>query len=57
MSSIEETDDFASNVSFSAFFMGEDALGGREDEMAELSGGEDVVGPFFEIGEENVITG
>jgi hypothetical protein len=57
MSSIEETDDFASNVSFSALLMSEDTLGGGEDEMAELSGGENVVGPLFEIGKENIVSG
>lgn len=25
--------------------------------MAELSGGKNVVGPFFEIGEENIVSG
>ena len=37
--SIEETDDLSSDVSFSALFVGEDSLGGGEDEMTELSGG------------------
>lgn len=57
MSSIEESDDLSSDVSFSALVVSEDALGGGEDEMAELSGGEDVVGPLFEVGEEDVVTG
>jgi len=48
-SSIEETDDFSSDVSFSAFLVCEDALVGGEDEMSELSGGKDVVGPLFEV--------
>ena len=56
-SSIEESDNFASNMSFSAFLMGEDALGGGEHEMAELSGGEDVAGPFFEFRENDVVPG
>jgi hypothetical protein len=55
--SIEESDDLASDVSFSALFMGEDSLGGGEDEVAELSGGEDVVGPLLEVGEEDVVPG
>lgn len=50
-SSIEETDDFSSNVSFSAFLVCEDALVGWEDEMSELSGWEDVIGPFFKVSE------
>lgn len=37
--------------------MSEDTLGGGEDEMSELSGGEDVVGPLLEIGEEDIISG
>ena len=55
--SIEETDYFTSNVSLSALFVGEDALGGGEDEVAELSGGEDVAGPFFEFWEDDVVSG
>jgi hypothetical protein len=50
-SSIEEADDLSSDVPFSAFLMSENALVGREDEMSELSGGEDVVGPFFKVRE------
>ena len=56
-SSIEETDDFSSDVSFSAFLVSEDALVGGEDEMSELSGGEDVVGPFFEVSQLDVVSG
>ena len=37
--------------------MSEDTLGGGEDKMSELSGGEDVVGPLLEIGEEDIVTG
>ncbi len=44
-------------MSFSAFFVSEDALVGREDEVAELSGGEDVVGPFLKIGKQDVVSG
>ena len=56
-SSIEESDNLSSDVSFSALLMSEDSLGGREDEMAELSGGEDVVAPFFKVGEEDIVSG
>jgi hypothetical protein len=56
-SSIEESDDLSSDVSFPALFMSEDALSGGENEMSELSGGEDVVGPLFEVGEEDVVPG
>ena len=37
-SSIEESDNFASDVPFSALLVGEDALSGGENEMSELSG-------------------
>ena len=37
--------------------MSEDTLGGGKDEMTELSGGEDVVGPLLEVGEKDVVTG
>ena len=37
--------------------MSEDALGGGEDEVSELSGGEDVVGPLLEVGEKDIIAG
>lgn len=37
--------------------MSEDSLGGGEDEMSELSGGEDVGGPLLEVGEEDIVTG
>lgn len=42
-------------MSLSALFVGEDALGGGEDEVSELSGGKDVVGPLFEIGKKDVV--
>jgi hypothetical protein len=56
-SSIEETDNFASDMSLPAFFVGEDALVGGKDEVAKLSGGEDAAGPFFKFRELNVISG
>ena len=37
--------------------MGEDALGGWENKMSELSGGEDIAGPFFELGEDDIVSG
>ena len=55
-SSIEESDDFTSDVSFSAFLVGEDSLGGGEHEMSELSGGEDAAGPFLKFRQEDVIS-
>jgi len=56
-SSIEETDDLSSDVSFSAFLVGEDALVGREDEVAELPGGEDVIGPLFKVRQQDIVPG
>jgi hypothetical protein len=56
-SSIEEADNFASDVAFPALLVSEDALVGGEDEVAELPGGEDVAGPLFELGDEDVVPG
>ncbi len=55
--SIEEADDLASDVSLPAFLVGEDALGGGDDEVSELPGGEDVVGPLLIVVEEDVVVG
>ena len=49
--SIEKSDDLSSDVSFSAFLMSEDSLGGGENEMAELSGWQNVISPLLEIRE------
>lgn len=56
-SSVEETDNFASDMSLSALFMSEDALSGREHQMSELSGGQDVACPLFELREEDIVSG
>ena len=56
-SSIEESENFSTDVSFSAFLVGEDALVGGEDEVTELSGGEDVAGPLLEVSEDDVVPG
>ena len=37
--------------------MSEDSLSGREDEMAELSGGEDIAGPLLEVRQQDIIPG
>jgi hypothetical protein len=55
--SIEESDDLASDVPLSALLVGEDALGGGENEVSELSGGEDVVGPLLVVVDEDVVVG
>lgn len=54
-SSIKEPDDFASDMSFSALLMCEDALGGREHQLSELSRRQDVIGPLLEIADEDVV--
>lgn len=54
-SSIEEADNFSSDVSFSALLVSEDALGGRQNKVSELSGGENVAGPLFELGEKDIV--
>jgi hypothetical protein len=56
-SSIEESDNLSSDVSLSAFLVGEDSFSCWEDKMAELSGGKNVVGPLFEVGEEDIVSG
>ena len=56
-SSIEESENFSTDVSFSAFLMGEDSLVGGEDEVTELSGGQNVAGPLLEVSEDNVVPG
>ncbi len=42
---------------FSALLVSEDALGGGEDEMAELPGGEDVIGPLLKVREKDIVPG
>lgn len=44
-------------MSLSGLFMGEDTLVGGDDEMAELSGGQNAIGPLLEVSEGEVITG
>lgn len=56
-SSIEESDNFSSNVSLPALLMSKDTLSGGKDQMSELPGGKNVVGPFFEIGHKNIVIG
>jgi hypothetical protein len=56
-SSIEEADNFATNVSLSALLMCEDSLCGRQDEMSELPGWQNVTRPFFEVRKKYIITG
>jgi len=43
-------------MSLSAFLMSEDAVSSGNDDMSELSGGEDVVSPFLEIRDRNIVT-
>ena len=44
-------------MSLSSFFVGEDSLVGGDDEVTELPGGEDAVGPLLEISESEVVAG
>ena len=55
--SVEESDNFSTDVSLSGFLVGEDALVGGEDDVTELSGGEDVAGPLLELAEGDVVSG
>ena len=43
-------------MSLSSLFVGEDTLVGGDDEMTELSGREDAIGPLLEIGEGQIVT-
>ena len=56
-SSIEEADDLSSDVPLSGLLMSEDSLVGGDDKMAELSGGEDVIGPLLEVRKKDVVVG
>ena len=56
-SSIEESENLSTDVSFSAFVVGEDSLVGGEDKVAELSGGEDIAGPLLKVVEDDVVPG
>lgn len=55
--SIKESKHFASDMSVSGFFVGEDSNIGGENNTTELSGWEDVVGPLLELLEGNIISG
>ena len=55
--SIEESNNFATNVSFSALLMGEDALGGAQDQVSELSGWQNAAGPLLEFRQKDVVSG
>ena len=54
--SIEESNDFATNMPFSALLMGEDALGSGDNEMSELTGGKDTAGPLFKLGQQDIVS-
>lgn len=56
-SSVEETENLATGVSLSAFVMSKDAVGGCDDDVAELSRRENVGGPLLEVGDGYVVTG
>ena len=54
--SIEEAEDLSTNVSVSGFLVGEDALVGWDDQMTELSWGQDVAGPLLEVLEGQIVS-
>ena len=56
ISSIEEPDDFPSDMSASCFFMGVYTLVGGDDQVSELSGWKDIAGPFLKIWECQVVS-
>ena len=41
----------------SSFLVGEDTLVGGNDKVAELTGWQDTIGPFFEVRQSHIISG
>lgn len=56
-SSIEVAEDLATDVLSLGFFVVHDSVGGGEDDISELSGGEDVVDELLEVLEFQVVSG
>ena len=54
--SVEETNDFTTNMSASSFFMSIDSLVGWDNQMSELSRRENRIGPLFEVREGKIIS-
>merc|ERR1711934_1080945 len=52
----EESENFASDVSFSAFFVVDDTGRGGENDVSALSGWEQVVLPFFHVSDGDVVS-
>jgi hypothetical protein len=55
--SVEETEDFATDLFSTGLFVVHDTLIGGQDDEAELTGGENAVGEVFEILELEIETG
>ena len=56
-SSIEETEDLATDVTVTGFIMGKHSLVCGNHQMSELSGRQDAVGPLLEISQCQIISG
>ena len=54
---IEEAEDLATSVALTGFFVVHNTEGGGEDDVAELTGREDVLNPGFELRSFSIITG
>lgn len=54
---VEETNDLASNVLSAGLLVVHDASGGGENDVAELTGGEQLDNPLLEVGETDVVAG
>ncbi len=55
--SVEVAEDLATDVLSLGLFVVHDAVGGGEDDLSELSGGEDVVDELLEVLELEVVSG
>jgi len=55
--SIEESDDLATNVSFSGLLMSEDTLVGRQHQKSKLPRRQNTAGPLLEINQFDIIPG
>ena len=54
---VEEAEDLTTSVALAGFFVVDDTEGGGEDDVAELTGGEDVLDPGFELADGGIVTG
>lgn len=54
---VEEADDLASNVLAAGLLVVHDAGRGGEDDVTELTGGQQLDNPLLEVGETDVVSG